>query len=77
MEARLDELVLGFELLLHAVDQALLLGRDVRIQETLRDYVRDKARHEAQAQANRLLALAEAADAGLANHVPSSTFWSG
>jgi uncharacterized protein YbcC (UPF0753/DUF2309 family) len=46
----------------HAVDQALLLGKDALIQETLRDYLRVKTLHEAQTQANGLLALAEAAD---------------
>lgn len=47
----------------HAVDQALLLGKDRLIEETLRKYLRSKTIHEATQQGRALLALAEAAGA--------------
>jgi len=46
----------------HKVDQALLRGKDKLIRQVHDEYLVRKTRDEAQAQAKRLLALAEAAD---------------
>ena len=48
----------------HKVEQALLRGKDAVIRQVYEEYLARKTRDEAQTQANRLLALAEAADAG-------------
>ena len=72
IDARTAEIYLRHELytgqvlpaMAHAVDQALLRGRDSLIQQVMRDYLEIKGLEEAKAQGNRLKALAEAADAG-------------
>lgn len=70
IETRTAEIYLRHELhsgqvlpaMAHAVDEALLLGKDRLIEKLLPDYLRRKALHEAEQQGKRLLALAEAAD---------------
>jgi uncharacterized protein YbcC (UPF0753/DUF2309 family) len=70
IETRTAEIFLRHELhtgqvlpaMAHAVDQALLRGKDSLIQQVLKDYLRTKTLAEAQAQGDRMLALAETAD---------------
>ena len=70
IETRTAEIFLRHELhtgqvlpaMAHAVDQALLRGKDSLIQQVLKDYLRTKALDEAQGQGTRMLALAETAD---------------